>query len=148
MSLTWIAVALSQVTPTHRSPMPRMVKLDEVKLVLVKVTLGSVCWSAGGLTICCFSSVLGGEGADRDRHVLQPLRLALRGDDDVAAVAVRAVAGVGASCPGPFVGAVFCAEVVAPVCAAAGSARQQHDRRRGKQLELLHRSSSSCAAPV
>src|SRR3546814_10547530 len=37
----WIAVALSQVVPTHRSPMPRIVKLAPVKLVLVKVTLGS-----------------------------------------------------------------------------------------------------------
>ena len=38
----WIAVALSQVVPTHRSPMPRMVKLASVKFVLVKVTLGRV----------------------------------------------------------------------------------------------------------
>ena len=38
----WIAVALSQVVPTHRSPMPRMVKLAPVKFVLVKVTFGSV----------------------------------------------------------------------------------------------------------
>lgn len=48
-------VAPSQVTPTHRSPMPRMVKLELLKLVFVKVTLGSVCRSATGLTICCFS---------------------------------------------------------------------------------------------
>ncbi len=43
MSLMWMAVALSHVTPTHRSPMPRIVKLDEVKFVLVKVTDGSDC---------------------------------------------------------------------------------------------------------
>jgi hypothetical protein len=35
MSLTWIPVAESQEKPVHKSPMPRMVKLDEVKLVLV-----------------------------------------------------------------------------------------------------------------
>ena len=55
MSLTWIAVAASQVVPVHRSPMPRIVKLDVVKLVLVKVTLGSDCCSASGLTICCLA---------------------------------------------------------------------------------------------
>src|SRR3546814_2154532 len=38
--LRWIAVALSQVVPTHRSPIPRIVKLAPVKLVLVKVTFG------------------------------------------------------------------------------------------------------------
>ena len=55
MSLTWIAVAWSQVTPTHRSPMPRIVKLEEVKFVFVKVMLGSDCCNATGLTICCLS---------------------------------------------------------------------------------------------
>jgi hypothetical protein len=41
--LTWIAVAASQVTPTQRSPMPRMLNDDdEVKLPLVKVMFGSV----------------------------------------------------------------------------------------------------------
>ena len=38
----WIAVALSHDAPTHKSPIPRMVKLDPVKLPLVKVTLGKV----------------------------------------------------------------------------------------------------------
>ena len=37
-----LALALSQVVPTQRSPMPRMVKLAPVKFVLVKVTFGSV----------------------------------------------------------------------------------------------------------
>src|SRR3954467_3993841 len=37
-SLTWIAAAASHVTPTHKSPMPRMLNDDdEVKLLLVKV---------------------------------------------------------------------------------------------------------------
>ena len=40
--LTWMAVAESQEVPTHRSPMPRMVKLDPVKLPLEKTTFGRV----------------------------------------------------------------------------------------------------------
>ena len=55
-SFWWIAVALSQLTPTQRSPMPRIVKLDEVKLVLVKVTLGRVSCRSDGFSICCASS--------------------------------------------------------------------------------------------
>ena len=47
-------VAVSQVAPVHKSPMPRMVKLEVVKLVLVNVTFGSDCCNASGLTICCF----------------------------------------------------------------------------------------------
>ena len=53
----WIAVALSQVTPTQRSPTPRMVKMPPPeKLPLVKVTLGSVSWRSLAFLICCFSS--------------------------------------------------------------------------------------------
>ena len=36
--------------------MPRMVKLDEVKLVLVNVTLGRLSWRSAALLICCRSS--------------------------------------------------------------------------------------------
>ena len=42
MSLTWMPVAWSHEKPVQRSPTPRMVKLDEVKLVLVKVTFGTL----------------------------------------------------------------------------------------------------------
>ncbi len=40
--LRWMAVALSHDTPTQRSPMPRIVKLELVKFDLVKDTLGNV----------------------------------------------------------------------------------------------------------
>ncbi len=52
----WIAVALSQLTPTHRSPMPRMVKLELVKLLLVNETLGRVSCKSLAFSICCASS--------------------------------------------------------------------------------------------
>jgi hypothetical protein len=56
MSLTWMPVAVSQEKPTQRSPTPRMVKLDEVKLVLVKVTLGTVSCRSLAFSICWRSS--------------------------------------------------------------------------------------------
>ena len=52
----WMAVALSQLTPTHKSPIPRMVKLDEVKLLLVNETLGRVSCRSLAFSICCASS--------------------------------------------------------------------------------------------
>ena len=47
-----MAVALSQVTPTQRSPIPRMVKLELVKFDFVKETLGSVSCKSLAFSIC------------------------------------------------------------------------------------------------
>ncbi len=52
VSLTWMAVAESQVTPTQRSPMPRIVKLDAVKLPLLNDTFGRVSWRSLEFSIC------------------------------------------------------------------------------------------------
>ena len=67
----WMAVALSQVTPTHRSPMPRMVKLAEVKFVLVNVTFGN-------FTGECVYGIRGkdvyGQPVEISKHYVAPTR--------------------------------------------------------------------------
>ncbi len=55
MSLRWMPVAESHDTPTQRSPIPLIVKLDEVKFVLVNVTFGSDNCRSEEFWICCFS---------------------------------------------------------------------------------------------
>ena len=83
----------------------------------------------------------GGKGADRDRHVLQPLRLALGGDDDVAGIA-RIGDRIGLAAHRFLAGAAGRGGVLRR--AGGGSlrqrrgCRQQGDRRCGEQLELVH----------
>ena len=88
--------------------------------------------------------VVGGKGADRDRHVLQPLRLTLRGDDDVLDARIGGGGiGIDALRRGRFLsGAVGGCRILrgrgsARLC-GGGHGGRHGEGGCGKQFEFLH----------